>query len=157
MLAARALADHYDEVTTVERDRLPEGYEPRKGVPQGRHAHGLLARGREVLEQLFPGFTDELLAQGALTGDIVNEGLWFNHGVYLCNVPSKLVGVGVSRPMLEGLVRRRLLQTPNVRLREQCDALEPIVDRSQGRVTGIRVHDRRGSNGTEFDECRSRD
>ena len=47
-------------------------------------------------------------------------------------------------------MRRRLLQTPNVRLREQCDALEPIVDRSQGRVTGIRVHDRRGSNGTEF-------
>ena len=58
-----------DEVTTVERDRLPEAYEFRKGVPQGRHAHGLLARGREVLEQLFPGFTDELLAQGALTGD----------------------------------------------------------------------------------------
>jgi 2-polyprenyl-6-methoxyphenol hydroxylase-like FAD-dependent oxidoreductase len=50
LLAARALADHYGEVIVVERDALPDAYEPRKGVPQGRHLHGLLARGREVLE-----------------------------------------------------------------------------------------------------------
>src|SRR6476660_2571687 len=71
LLAARALADYYGEVTVVERDALPDVYEPRKGVPQGRHTHGLLARGREVLEQLFPGFTDEMVAQGATAGDIV--------------------------------------------------------------------------------------
>lgn len=48
LLAARALADYYDEVTVFERDVLPNAHEPRKGVPQGRHAHGLLARGREI-------------------------------------------------------------------------------------------------------------
>jgi 2-polyprenyl-6-methoxyphenol hydroxylase-like FAD-dependent oxidoreductase len=53
LLAARALVDYYDEATVLERDALPEAYEPRKGVPQGRHAHGLLARGREVLDQFF--------------------------------------------------------------------------------------------------------
>ena len=43
LVAARVLADHYARVTIIERDRLPaEG--PRKGVPQGRHVHGLLAR-----------------------------------------------------------------------------------------------------------------
>lgn len=73
LLAARALADYYGEVTVVERDALPDVYEPRKGVPQGRHAHGLLARGREVLEQLFPGFTEEMVAQGATSGDIVDK------------------------------------------------------------------------------------
>ena len=51
MLAARVLADYCDEVTVVERDAHPNGYEPRKGVTQGRHAHGLLARGREVLDR----------------------------------------------------------------------------------------------------------
>jgi pimeloyl-ACP methyl ester carboxylesterase len=56
LLAARALADHFDEVTVLERDALPDSPDPRKGVPQGRHTHGLLARGREVLEQSFPGF-----------------------------------------------------------------------------------------------------
>jgi 2-polyprenyl-6-methoxyphenol hydroxylase-like FAD-dependent oxidoreductase len=62
LLAARALADYYDEVTVLERDVLPKTHEPRKGVPQGRHAHGLLARGREMLEQWFPGFTEEMIA-----------------------------------------------------------------------------------------------
>jgi len=114
-LAARALADHYEEVTVLERDELPEAHEPRKGVPQGRHAHGLLARGREVLDQLFPGLSEEMVAQGAVYGDLVDEVRWFNHGVYLLNVPSALVGLLVSRPMLEDGVRRRLLQLPNVR------------------------------------------
>src|SRR5271154_2038324 len=81
LMAARALADHYDEVTIFERDALPDSPEPRKGVPQGRHSHGLLARGREILEQLFPGFTEQIVNQGAMTADIHNDGLWFNHGV----------------------------------------------------------------------------
>jgi 2-polyprenyl-6-methoxyphenol hydroxylase-like FAD-dependent oxidoreductase len=150
LLAARALADHYGEVTIVERDVLPDTYEPRKGVPQGRHTHGLLARGREVLEQLFPGFTEEMVAQGATTGDIVDKVLWFNHGFYLCNAPSKMLGLAISRPMLEGSVRRRVLQLPNVRLRERCDVLEPAFDRSQGRVSGVRVQSRGGSDGTQM-------
>jgi len=110
LLAARALADHYDEVTVLERDTLPEAHEPRKGVPQGRHAHGLLARGREVLDQLFPSLSEEMVAQGAVYGDVVDEVLWFNHAVYLLNAPSALLGLLVSRPMLEDGVRRRLLK-----------------------------------------------
>jgi 2-polyprenyl-6-methoxyphenol hydroxylase-like FAD-dependent oxidoreductase len=150
LLAARALADHYGEVTIVERDVLPDAYEPRKGVPQGRHTHGLLARGREVLEQLFPGFTEEMVAQGATTGDVVDNVLWFNHGFYLCNAPSKMLGLAISRPMLEGSVRRRVLQLPNVQLRERCDVLELAFDRSQGRVSGVRVQSRGGSDGTQM-------
>jgi 2-polyprenyl-6-methoxyphenol hydroxylase-like FAD-dependent oxidoreductase len=146
LLAARALADYYDEVTVFERDVLPNAHEPRKGVPQGRHAHGLLARGREILEQWFPGFTEEMIAQGALPGDLVDKGLWYNHGVYLCNVPSKLNGLGISRPMLENEVRRRLLQLTNVRVREQCNVSEPVATGEPSRVTGILVQDRDGSN-----------
>jgi len=146
LLAARALADYYDEVTVLERDDLPDANEPRKGVPQGRHAHGLLARGREVLEQLFPGFSEEMVGQGAMFGDVVDEVLWFNHGVYLNNVPSGLQGLLISRPMLENGVRRRVLQLPNVRLRLQSDA-QPAFDRAGSRVTGVRVDARDGSDG----------
>ena len=106
LLAGRPLADYYDEVTLVDRDALPLAYEPRKGVPQGRHTHGLLARGREVLEQLFPGFTAEMVAEGAVSGDVADAVLWFNHGFYLCNVHSDLTGLAISRPMLEYGVRR---------------------------------------------------
>jgi 2-polyprenyl-6-methoxyphenol hydroxylase-like FAD-dependent oxidoreductase len=150
LLAARALADYYGEVTVLERDALPDAYEPRKGVPQGRHTHGLLARGREVLEQLFPGFTDDMVAQGASSGDIVENVLWFNHGFYLHNSPSTMFGLAISRPMLEGNVRRRLLQLPNVRLRERCTVLEPTFDRAQDRVTGVRVKSQAGADGAEM-------
>lgn len=149
LLAARALADHYDEVTVLERDTLPEAHEPRKGVPQGRHAHGLLARGREVLDQLFPGLSEEMVAQGAVYGDVVDEVLWFNHGVYLLNAPSALLGLLISRPMLEDGVRRRLLQLANVRLLEHSDAVEPVFDRTESRVTGLRVQLQRDSAGVE--------
>ena len=147
LLAARALADYYDGVTVLERDDLPDANEPRKGVPQGRHAHGLLARGREVLEQLFPGFSEEMVGQGAMFGDVVDEVLWFNHGVYLNNAPSGLQGLLISRPMLENGVRRRVLQLPNVRLRLQSDAAQPAFDRAGSRVTGVRVDARDGSDG----------
>jgi 2-polyprenyl-6-methoxyphenol hydroxylase-like FAD-dependent oxidoreductase len=54
LLAARALTDYYDEVTVLERDVLPKTDEPRKGVPQGRHAHGLLARAAKFSNNGFP-------------------------------------------------------------------------------------------------------
>jgi len=149
LLAARALADHYDEVTVLERDTLSQAHEPRKGVPQGRHAHGLLSRGREVLDQPFPGLSEEMVAQGAVYGDLVDKVLWFNHGVYLLNAPSALLGLLISRPMLEDGVRRRLLQLANVRLLQHSDALEPVFDEVEGRVTGLRVQLQRDSSGEE--------
>ena len=149
LLAGRALADYYDEVTLVDRDVLPLSREPRKGVPQGRHTHGLLARGREVLEELFPGFTAEMVAEGAVSGDVANDVLWFNHGFYLSNVHSDLSGLAISRPMLECGVRRRLLQLPNVRIRQCCKVLGPICDRDRNRVTGVQVTARNGSDEVE--------
>ena len=65
LLAARVLADAYGQVTVVERDPLPDRAEHRKGVPQGRHAHVLLARGAQILDELFPGLLDDLAAGGA--------------------------------------------------------------------------------------------
>ena len=44
LLAARALVDHVDRVTVLDRDDLPREPAARGGVPQGRHAHGLLDR-----------------------------------------------------------------------------------------------------------------
>jgi 2-polyprenyl-6-methoxyphenol hydroxylase-like FAD-dependent oxidoreductase len=149
LLAARALADHYAEVTLLERDALTEAPQPRKGVPQGRHAHGLLARGLETLELLFPGMGKEMAAQGAVYTDIADKVLWFNYGVYLDNAPSALLGLLISRPMLESGVRRRLLQIPNVRLQDECDVIEPGFDRSLGRVTGVRVRHRGSPDGAK--------
>lgn len=50
LAAARVLSDHATAVTILERDRLDGGTdEHRRGVPQARHAHGLLAAGSQRL------------------------------------------------------------------------------------------------------------
>ena len=64
LLAARVLSDAYGRVTVVERDPLPATVEPRRGVPQGRHAHLLVPCGTQVLDGLFPGLLDDLSAAG---------------------------------------------------------------------------------------------
>jgi 2-polyprenyl-6-methoxyphenol hydroxylase-like FAD-dependent oxidoreductase len=146
LAAARVLADAYGRVTVVDRDLLPAPGVQRRGVPQGRHAHGLLARGREVLEELFPGLTDELVARGALYGDIQLHGRWYNEGVRLRQGPSGLNSLAVSRPLLEGQVRRRLAAVPDVSIVDGCDVAGLVATPDRRRVTGVRTL-RRGADG----------
>jgi 2-polyprenyl-6-methoxyphenol hydroxylase-like FAD-dependent oxidoreductase len=88
LLAARALANFFEKVTVLERDTFTN--EARKGVPQGRHAHGLLATGWQVMTEFFPGFEDELIEEGAVITDSTRDGLWFQNGGYLIQAESKL-------------------------------------------------------------------
>src|SRR5690349_10027536 len=94
LLAARALSDFYTTVTVLERDAFPATNAPRKGVPQGRHTHGLLARGSAVLEELFPGYKNQVVEQsGGLLGDIANDITWIGHNVALANGKSDMIGL----------------------------------------------------------------
>ena len=139
LLAARALSESYAVVTVLERDALPRADIPRKGVPQGRHPHGLLARGRSVIESFFPGWTDEVVASGGVRGDIAADVNWIGHGVTIKSTPSELIGLLASRPVLEGHVRRRLMALPNVRVIENCAVQGLIADDVNTAVTGVRV------------------
>ena len=98
--AARALADHFECVTLVERDALSDGTRHRKGVPQGQHAHGLLPAGYRVLSGYFPQMMDELAADGALPGDLTGDFLWYQYGGWKLRADSGLGAILVSRPHL---------------------------------------------------------
>ena len=140
LLAARALSDFFTTVTVLERDAFPTADTARKGVPQGRHAHGLLARGSAVLEELFPGFSNEVVAMsGGIRGDVVNDVTWIGHNVTLAHGKSDLVGLLASRPVLEGHLRRRLLALPNVHAIENCAVHGLVSDPSLESVTGVRA------------------
>jgi 2-polyprenyl-6-methoxyphenol hydroxylase-like FAD-dependent oxidoreductase len=140
LLAARALADFFTTVTVLERDVFPTADISRKGVPQGRHAHGLLARGSAVIEELFPGFSNEVVAEsGGILGDVANDVTWINRNVTLAHGKSGLVGLLASRPVLEGHLRRRLLALPNVRAIDNCAVQGLISDPSRKSVTGVRA------------------
>jgi 2-polyprenyl-6-methoxyphenol hydroxylase-like FAD-dependent oxidoreductase len=137
LLAARVLSERYAEVTLLDRDTWEDRPEPRGGVPHGRHAHGLLARGREVLEELFPGLTDDLVRTGAVAGDLQDQCRWYFAGHALAPGRSGLQGLAVSRPMLEHDVRRRVRALPGVRIETGTAVRGLTVDHIRRRVTGV--------------------
>ena len=102
LLAARVLADAYQRVTVVDRDLLPERAADRQGVPQGRHAHALLARGAQILEELFPGLLADLAVAGVPVLASPRE-LWFSVGGHLLCLdgeggdPGYLASLAISR------------------------------------------------------------
>jgi 2-polyprenyl-6-methoxyphenol hydroxylase-like FAD-dependent oxidoreductase len=142
LLAARVLAERFERVTVVERDRFPEEPAPRAGVPQGRHLHVLLVRGLEILEELLPGARAELEAAGAHPIDAGWDLAWRTPAGWGARFRSGLVTMASSRALLDWVVRRRLAAVPNVRFLEGSD-VEGLVPDVEGRVQGITVR-RRG-------------
>ncbi|OMC20804.1 NAD(P)/FAD-dependent oxidoreductase [Mycobacterium sp. SP-6446] len=147
LLAARVLSDFYETVTLVERDRLPDGAEQRRGVPQGRHFHALLSTGSTALGELFPGLLDELVAGGAIVLDNDQSRAYVRLGQHELDLsgefadPAALFIYQPSRPFLESHVRRRVRALANVTFLEGHDVVEPIADPAH-RVTGVRVVNR---------------
>ncbi|MBB5804245.1 2-polyprenyl-6-methoxyphenol hydroxylase-like FAD-dependent oxidoreductase [Saccharothrix ecbatanensis] len=139
LTAARALADRFEEVVVLDRDELPDEVEPRKGVPQGHHAHTLMAGGRRALEELFPGLDAELVEAGAVDLD---------HGLGISTARFGRVGshwtagvhmMSASRPLVETSIRRRVRAVESVRLRTGV-AVSGLVG-EDGRVTGVSLDD----------------
>jgi 2-polyprenyl-6-methoxyphenol hydroxylase-like FAD-dependent oxidoreductase len=149
LLAARVLADAYERVTVVERDPLPERAEHRKGVPQGRHAHLLLPRGTQILDELFPGLLDDLAAGGAPVVRSLAELRFSPGGHRLClrGHPAWAATCQASRPYLEGQVRARVRALATVQIIDRCEVVGVVTDAARDRVTGVRI--RRGAVGVE--------
>ncbi|VVJ20409.1 monooxygenase [Amycolatopsis camponoti] len=139
LLAARVLSDAYAEVVIVDRDTLTGVDTARRGVPQGRHVHGLLARGQQILEELFPGFTEGAVAAGVPTGDL-GELRWFFNGRRLQPGTTGLTCVSAARPVLESHVRRGVEKLSNVRLAERTDIVALVASAGNDRITGVRIH-----------------
>ncbi|WP_198659007.1 NAD(P)/FAD-dependent oxidoreductase [Nocardiopsis sp. FIRDI 009] len=139
LLAARTLSDSFGEVVVVDRDPLTDGTGPRRGVPQGRHAHGLVAQGQQILEGLFPGLTEELIGAGVQVGDFSGDIRWYFGGRRMRPTRSGLLSLAATRPVLEDRVRRRVFAIPGVvtRTGHSIDGL--VTDRGGRRVVGARV------------------
>jgi 2-polyprenyl-6-methoxyphenol hydroxylase-like FAD-dependent oxidoreductase len=155
LLAARVLADAYERVTVVERDLLPETAEHRRGVPQSRHAHLLVPRGAQLLDELFPGLLDDLRAGGAPVLRDLAE-LQFapgGHPLRLEGRPAEFVLCSASRPYLEAHVRARTQALPAVEIVDRCEAVGLSTTAARDRVTGVRVLRRAVGGGAQVEEA----
>lgn len=143
MLAARVLADYAESVVVIDRDDL-HGTGRRPGVPQGTQLHALLPSGFLQLQRLFPRFREEAVARGAVEAPPTARRNYLD-GRRKVVVPDDADSLSGSRPLLESLIRQRVLQLPNVKT---------ITARSTGlvfdeaTVTGVR-YDIGGAPGVE--------
>jgi hypothetical protein len=120
-------------VTVIERDQLPADARTRRGIPQGRHLHGLLPRGCQALETLFPGLVDELLSAGAPQAQFLRNVRFVLFGHELAAGRRSRQHSG-KPPAAEGAVRAGVAALANVRIVDGCDVAGLVTD--DGRVTG---------------------
>ncbi len=142
MLAARVLADHFDRVTVIERDQLPDAGENRPGVPQARHLHFLFKRGLMAVEEVFPGVTADLLEAGS---HLLDQGRDFRILYRSGWSPRGEIGLEFctfTRPLLEATIRRHLVADSRITLLQgfEVAGLEMAADGS--RVAGVRIEPR---------------
>lgn len=138
LVHAVPLAQRFDRVTLIERDRLPQRPEPRPGVPQGSHVHLLVPGGLVRLERLLPGVTDELATRGA---HLIEAPEWRfqKDGGRLDLTAAGLRITGATRPLLERVVRDRVLALDGVELLDGWSARELSTTDDRRRVTGVHV------------------
>src|SRR4051794_23225632 len=141
LAAAAALAGHYARVTVLDRDALPAQPQQRRGVPQGRHAHGILPGGLAALERLLPGLTDALTAGGAPAADVANGVGWYLGGGWLARTDAGALGVGFTRPYLEHHVRSRVAALPGVSIVDAVEVIGLLSTRAgnEATVSGVRL------------------
>jgi 2-polyprenyl-6-methoxyphenol hydroxylase-like FAD-dependent oxidoreductase len=137
MLAARALAGLADRIVVVERDVLPSGPEPRKGLPQARHAHVLWSGGVLALEELLPGVTDALRAAGAHRVPVTTGIVALSAHGWFRRWPESHHAITAGRDLLDATIRARVLADDRVELLDGTEALGPTG--TGAAVTGVRV------------------
>jgi len=140
MLAASVLVKHVDEVTVVERDKLPDGPAPRSGVPQARHAHLLMSGGARAIESLLPGTLDALVAAGAHRIGVPNDLVSLSAQGWVPRFPEMQFIVSCSRSLLDWTVRGQALRDNKISMLTGTEPVSLLGDRHA--VTGVLVEDR---------------
>jgi 2-polyprenyl-6-methoxyphenol hydroxylase-like FAD-dependent oxidoreductase len=144
LLAAAALSESCSAITIVERDELsldgPDARRARRGVPHGFQVHHMLSLGSERIDELLPGLDDELVREGGERRDPVGDFAQFIDDKWVLRVRSGLHITCFQRPLLEWVIRRRVLALGNVSVRHAT--VGGLVASSDGRrVVGVTLDD----------------
>ncbi|MGW1507340.1 FAD-dependent monooxygenase [Streptomyces mirabilis] len=137
LLAARVLSRHTDKVTIIEGDTYPEGPKQRKGLPQGRQNHMLMAGGAEALEQLLPGTLARLSAAGAHTLTMGSDLLTLSSEGWFRTFDDQSYTIACSRPLIDHVVRSQVLNDPAVTVLQATKAVALIGDAAK--ITGVGI------------------
>lgn len=137
LLTARVLSDHFKRVTIYEADSISDQAIPRRRVPQGGHAHTLLAGGAMALQKLYPEIHDDLIAAGAKYGDMNLMSQVHVLGRWKRQLRCDAFGYYMSRPLLEEKVRKHTCAIKNVQLCSNEPVSGYLGDADNSSVIGV--------------------
>ena len=138
LAAAGALAQYFERVDILERDRLATSVASRSGTPQDRHPHGLLAGGLQALDQIFTGFKSDLAAAGAVPVSFAREVQFERPDVGV--LPKRDFGISVlcaTRPLIELVLRRRTEAVANITLRSASRVIGNVPAAGGAGASGV--------------------
>lgn len=148
LLAARVLTDAYARVTILERDSMPNASVVRRGVPQANHVHVMLEPARVVLNDLFPGYQEDLCADGAVVLDAGTDLQYYDQGDVLADTDNELPMPCASRPLFELVARRHAFETSGLQIRPECHFFDYLTNDDETVVTGVRFRNEDGATET---------
>ncbi|MFG6116107.1 FAD-dependent oxidoreductase [Halobacillus sp. MO56] len=140
-LAARVLADSFQEVIILERDSEAHGPLPRKGAPQGEHIHALLFAGANGLEELFPGITERFNRSGAVKINATQDVAWFHHGVWKLRFNGDYTTILQTRPHLEWHIEQYVKSIPNISIKYSQRVRDFFYNEEENQITGVEIAD----------------
>lgn len=150
LTVARVLADYVARVIIVERDQRAGASDVRPGVPQTHHPHNLQPQAQRVLEELFPGLSDELVTRRAVRlgeqGDVAFHyaGSWQTarsgprHAILSC-----------SRTLLEQVLYDRIRVHERIEIMYGYEIAGLEVQAEEDRARGVHLLPRPGTDGGE--------
>jgi len=144
LMTARVLAEHFNTVTVLERDRIEDRPALHQSIPQGNHLHGLLLGGQQVMASLYPGFLDKLTTLGAVRCRAGTELVFYLPAGKAFSVTGTVreprdLGFDItchSRELLEYCVRQCTLAHTNITFASESTVQGLVYE--DGRVRGVR-------------------
>jgi 2-polyprenyl-6-methoxyphenol hydroxylase-like FAD-dependent oxidoreductase len=153
LLTAHAIACHFERVTILERfshiaksnSRAPP---TRRGIPQSRCIHLLMASGAAAFDELVPGWQQELRASGSHPFDPCADATTRFPAGQLPRTPSGIAAYSCSRALFEKAIYGRLPGTVHLQADQKVAGL--LYDPRGASVSGVRTVNRRAGDQTDF-------
>lgn len=96
-----------------------------------------------MLSGYFPGLVEELASYGVKVFDFAASMNWYCYGGFRKSFPIGIPSVTVSRPLLEHVIRERVLALYNVQLVDHTTAQHLLTTVDQKKIIGVMTEDRR--------------
>lgn len=152
LAAARVLGDHVGRVTIIERDHYLDEAGMRPGVPQAHHPHNLQPQGQNILEQLYPGVTEELTTARAVRLDAPGDVAFHYDGKWrTTRRGGRHAIISYSRRLLEETISRRTLAHRRIEIMHGYEVAGLYQQGDGHHVGGVHLRPRRGVTGREVD------